>query len=603
MFIYAAVVNERMDPRADLLFEVSWEVCNKVGGIYTVVTSKAPSMQENYENYYLIGPYFPDKLRGIFEETPVPEQCKDCFERLKQVGIEVHTGQWLIKGTPKVMLVDYTDFQYKNNEIKTLLWERFKLDSLSTQYHDFDEPVVWAWAVGRVVEELTGIFNKKTVLHTHEWMSGAALLYCKDRNVPLGSVFTTHATMLGRTLATNKVDIYQLDSISPSEAQRHGPGLWAKVQMERICAREADVFTTVSAITGAEAEKFLGRKPDVIVTNGLDFAKFPTLDESAVRHRIFKQRIHTFLMYYFFPYYEFDLENTLIYFIAGRYEFHDKGIDVLIKSLSRLNERLKKEKTNKTIITFFWVPAGMKSIKSELLENRSHFFDIKDDIDDLGEELRNTLTYLLVSGKQISKENIFDKDLLQDLKVKIRRLKQSGKPPVATHDLYHEESDPILSMLGQEGLANDEDDPVKVVFYPIYLTGADGLLDLTYRESLNAGNLGIFPSFYEPWGYTPLETSALGVSAVTTDVAGFGSYVQDKAKGRFPGIFVIPRKQSEELAIQKLTDVMYDFAHLSKHERTENRISAKKLAETADWKHFVENYIKAHNLALERSNL
>jgi glycogen(starch) synthase len=402
------------------------------------------------------------------------------------------------------------------------------------------------------------------------------------------------------------VDIYrEADTIDPdSEARKHGPGLWAKFQMERICANTADVFTTVSSITALEAEKFLGKKPDIILPNGLDIEKFPTLDQLNVRHNILKQKMDTYIMYHFFPYYQFDLENTLTYFVAGRYEFRDKGLDILIKSLADLNDKLKKEKCEKTVVMFFFVPAGVKGTKLSLLENRSHFFDMNDTVEEESLALKSKLTYLLLSNKKISKASLFSKDILNDLKVKTNRFKKSGTPPVVTHEMADPEHDPILQSLKTHNLKNSAEDRVKVVFYPIYLTGADGLLDTTYYESISAGNLGIFPSFYEPWGYTPLEASVHGVASVTSDVSGFGAYVTPQTQDKkIPGVFILNRLgKTPEEETNQLTQVLYDFLHLSRHERIENNISARKIAESCDWARFITHYITAHNLALSKKD-
>ncbi len=593
-----------MEPKAEVCFEISWEVCNKVGGIYTVVKSKANRMLEQYkENYFLVGPYFPQKAFGIFEETMPPEHCKPCFEKLKQEGIEVHTGKWLIKGEPNVLLIDFTNFNKNTNGIKKALWDTYQVDSLGTDYYDFDEPVVWAWAVGKVIEELSAVYEgKKIVAHAHEWMSGAALLYLRSKNAPVGTVFTTHATMLGRTLASQNVDIYGTTIENPAEeAKKHGPGVNAKYLMEKTCAKQAHVFTTVSEITGIEAEKLLGVKPQVLLFNGLDIEKFPSFEEASTRHRLFKNRIQEFLMYYFFPYYHFDIKNTLIYFIAGRYEFRDKGVDVFIKALGRLNEILVKENCETTIVAFFWIPGNVRAIRPELLESKTYFTDLKDSLADVRDSVLNELLYLLASGNEITKESLLDKEFLAEVRPKLLRLKRKGNPPLSTHVLHDETNDQIVQALRAVGLDNGPEDKVKAVFYPIYLTGADGLLDTSYYESMSGSHLGVFPSYYEPWGYTPLEAAALGVSSVTTDLAGFGRYLCTECdQGKYPGVFVLERfGKSEDEILQQLTEFLSRFAHFSKKERVENKIQAYKTAAAADWKNFVERYVKAHNLAVQ----
>lgn len=596
-----------MEKKADIICEVSWEVCNKVGGIFTVVQSKALQTMAHYDgNYFLIGPYFTKKVFGIFDEKLPPDNCRACFDELKNEGIECHFGTWLIKGNPDVILVDFHNFAKNKNDIKRALWDAYKIDSLNTEYFDFDEPVVWAWAVGRVIEKLAEAFSdKKLVAQFHEWLSAAGLLYLKHKNIKVGTVFTTHATTLGRTIANTDRDLYGLlDKINPDvEAANSGACVLAKHQTEKNAANSADVFTTVSEITGIESEKLLGRKPDVLLLNGLDMAKFPTFEEASIKHKLFKNRIYQFLFYYFFPYYSFDISKTLIYFLAGRYEFRDKGVDVFISALGRLNERLKSEKSDRTIVTFFWVPGNIKAIKQDLLENKTYFLDVKDTVDDAADEIKNKITYLLISKNEITSKSVFSEDFFQDITPKVRRISRKGVPPLSTHELYNEDSDSILNAFKAAGLFNTEQDRVKVIFYPIYLSGADGLLDTSYYESMQGSHLGVFPSYYEPWGYTPLEGGALGVSSVTTDLAGFGRYLCQNGctKEKYPGIFVLERfRKSYDEIVTGLTDILYRFAHTSLQERVENKIMAQKVAATADWKFFIENYINAHNLAVKK---
>ena len=595
-----------MDAKGDVCFEVSWEVCNKVGGIYTVVQSKILPMQAHYgQNYALIGPYFPKKVYGIFEEQLPPDECKRALEVLRAEGIEVHYGTWLTQGSPRVFLIDFTKFSARKNDIKKNLWDWFQIDSLFTEWFDFDEPAVWSYAVGRLIEELSKEYaNKKVVAHFHEWLAGAALLYLRHQNAKVATVFTTHATTLGRSLAMQERDIYEalVKIDSDKEARALGPSVWAKHVLEKQSAKNAHVFTTVSEVTAMEAEHFLGRKPDVLLFNGLNIAKFPTFEEASVKHQLFKNRIKQFLMVYFFPYYSFDIDNTLIYFLAGRYEFHDKGVDVFIKALAKLNQQLKKERCTKTIVAFFWIPGNVKAIRPEILESKTFVKDVQDTLQDAHEDIHSRLLYLMLTGKEVSTDSLLNSDFVQELRPKLKRIKREGLPPVTTHELYDEQDDLIVRALRDVGLENAKDDPVKVIFYPIYLSGADGLLDTSYYESMQGAHLGVFPSYYEPWGYTPLEAAALGVSSVTTDLAGFGRYLCAECKqGPYPGVFVLPRfKKSEDEIVTALTQMMSRFAHFSPKERVENKMTAQQIAATADWKNFIERYIEAHNLAIEK---
>lgn len=594
----------KMEKQADYLFEVSWEVCNKVGGIYTVVKSKAAEIIGYYkENYFTIGPFFPEKVVGEFQEKVPPDKLAKVFEKLQKQGIKCHYGSWLIKGEPNTILIDFSEFTSKKDEIKTSLWQNFKIDSLNTQYFDFDEPVIWSYAVGKLLEEIKNAFkDKKIVAQFHEWLSGAGLLYLKQNKVKIGTVFTTHATILGRTMSFANEDLYEIfDKINP-EKKAYEYGIQAKYLAEKQSALNADVFTTVSEITAIEAEHLLGKKPDVLLPNGLDLNKFPTFEEASIKHRLYRERIREFLLYYFFPYYSFDLDNTLLYFLCGRYEFRAKGIDIFIKALARLNEKLKKNNSKKTIVAFFWVPGNIRSIKTELLESRAFFEDIKDSIDDDINEIKNKIIYSIVSKKGITEKTIFNEDFMHENKKKVLKLMKKGNPALSTHDLHDEQNDSIIKSLNKAGLLNKKEDRVKVVFYPIYLTGADGLLDLSYYECMQGSHLGVFPSYYEPWGYTPLEAAALGVSSVTTDLAGFGRYVNEKSvQSKNPGIFVLKRlgKKDDEV-VKELTNSFYYFSNLSKQDRIKNKMEAQRLASLVDWDVLIKNYIEAHNLAIKR---
>ena len=586
---------------ADFLFEISWEVCNKVGGIYTVVKSKVrPSVERYGSHYFLIGPYFPKKVQGEFQDKLPPENFKLAFEQLKKEGIVCHFGTWLVPGSPNTILIDFSAFAQKKDEIKKRLWEVFKIDSYGTQYFDYDEPIVWSVAAGMLIENLASE-DIKIVAHCHEWLAGGALLYLKISGAKVATVFTTHATMLGRTLASQQINLYsELKSIDP-EKQAYTYHVATKHQTEKACAQNATVFTTVSEITGLEAEHFFKRKPDVLTLNGLDLSKFPTFEESTIKHKLFKSKVNEFLIYYFFPYYSFDLDATLIYFICGRYEFHDKGIDILIKSLGKLNQKLKDEKSEKTVVCFFWIPGNIRGMKADILESKTFYNDVRESIIDSMEDIKNRITVSLVSQRKIAAETLFDEDTLDEVERKVLKLKRFGVPALSTHDLYNEDTEPILGAFRSCQLLNKKEDRVKVVFYPIYLTGADGMLDLNYYESMQAGHLGIFPSYYEPWGYTPLEAGALGVPAVTTDLAGFGRYIKERQKSGQTGIFVLPRfNRTDDETVTDLSNVMYNYALLSKQQRVETKIEAKNLAQTADWKSFIEFYVKAHSLAVER---
>ncbi len=591
-----------MKPEAEYVFEVSFEVCNKVGGIHTVVASKAAEMMKYYPKYYAIGPYYEQKAKeALIDEAP-PSVIKKAFEQMQKQGVNCHYGKWIdAEGEPPAILIDFFPMMDKKAEIKTRLWEKFQIDSYIAGY-DYDEPTVWSTAVGMLLHEIEiELKNKKMVAHFHEWLCGPGLLYLKMNNSKIRTVFTTHATMLGRALSGSGYPLYEnLKHIDPVK-EAYNSNIQAKFFTERASAQQADVFTTVSEITAVEAEKILGRKPEVLVLNGIDMRKFPTIEETSIKHITCREKIREFLTFYFFPHYDFPLEHNLIFFLSGRNEYRNKGIDVFVKSLAMLNEQLKKDKAKRTISAFIWVPLGHRGIKTGILENKSYYQHIKNFVQWNSAEILKSITYDLILEKDLSKDTIFTNKFLQEARKNIMHFKRSGNPPLCSHYIDNEDNNEIIKALKQNGLLNRKEDNVKVILYPVYLAGDDGLINLPYMDALSGTHLGIYPSYYEPWGYTPLENAGMGVASATTDLAGFGRFIQDKTNKESPGIWVIPRFQkSDDEVIKKLFDLMYMYAKFSHEERVENKLHAKQTAELADWKILIKNYIEAHNLALKR---
>ncbi len=584
---------------SELLFELSWEVCNKVGGIYTVVMSKASLMKKNFKNYILVGPYFPEKAKFDFEESEAPLEIQSSFDEVSKEGIKCYYGKWKIKGEPFTILIDFKEFLDKKNDIKKELWETYQIDSLKAGW-DFEEPMIWSYAAGKVIEKISSRMpSLKASAQCHEWMAGFTLLYLKKANAKVGTVFTTHATMLGRSLAGNNYDLYNLlDKINPKD-EAYKLQIEAKFLTEKACAENCDAFTTVSEITALEAEKFLGRKADVLVLNGLDINKFPTIEETSIKHITVREKIREFISYYFFPYYSFDLNHNLIFFIVGRYEFHNKGIDLFIKALAKLNEKLKQEDSKRTITAFFWIPAKHYGIRTEVLENKNYYRHIKNYVNYNSDEIISNIIENIMSQKKISVSAIFSDEFLDHLKKDMMRFKRKGIPPLSTHYM-DEDQDLMINEMKKNGLLNREEDKVKSIVYPVYLDGMDEMINLNYYDTMAGCHLGIFPSYYEPYGYTPLEAAALGVCSMTTDLSGFGMFIQKQQKKK-EGIFILKRMNvPDEEAINDFTDLLYDYSKFTHVERVHNKTVAKNLAALADWGILIENYILAHNLAVKK---
>ena len=587
--------------KPDFAFEVSWEVCNKVGGIYRVVQSKIGQMKSYYnDSYVLIGPYIADKVKGEFVEEEPPQKIKKSIEELSKVGAIAHYGRWRTFGMPKVILIDVSNCFGLANEIKAFNWEHFKIDSLNSDFYDYDYPILWANLAGRFIESFERLNPEiKIVAHFHEWLSGAGLLYLKAKKSKVGCVFTTHATVMGRTLAGGNKDLtYLFESGWDFDEKAKEFKVHTKHQTEKASAQNADVFTTVSQITSKEAKLLLGREPEVIVENGLDASSFPTFEEASVKHRLFREKMRTFLMKMFYPYYAIDLEKSLSFFVAGRYEFYSKGLNVLIDALGELDKELKKSRVNKTIFVFFFIPADNGAINTELMKAKGYFDDLMDSYDESQNEIRQRIFYSLFSSKNLSLKTILGKDFHSKFSKVKDIIKSKGNAPVCTH-IINNESDLILSALRANNLTNSKENKVKVVYYPIYLNGADGLLDLDYFEALSACHLSVFPSMYEPWGYTPLESISFGVPSITTDLAGFGRFIREQGL-EDEGVFVLNFEgKSYHDRVNQLIDKMLSYCNNSQADRIQLKMKAKNTSYKADWSKLVKKYFKAHELAIQ----
>lgn len=577
------------------VFEVSWEVTNKCGGIHTVVTSKLPLMQANYDNYCAIGPLF-DELPHDFIQQEPPESYARAFSSLVAEGIRCVYGTWLVNGKPNAILIDARSLLKYIDGIKGWLWQKYGVDSINAAY-DFNEPLAWSWGVGKFLESIANQFpNSNIIAHLHEWLSGFAILYLKDKNARISTVFTTHATMLGRTLSSHDAKLFEsLDHINPEEeAKKYG--VMDKFSTEKACALNADVFSTVSEMTAKECEAFFGRKPEVL-PNGLAIDSFPTFEETVFRHLKNKEKLSDFLMSHFFPHQSFDLTDSLFFYFGGRYEFKNKGFDIMLESLAKLNEYLKSTGSKKTIVMFFFVATQSSGPKAELLENKSYVEGLTATVHEQADYLLQRIVLNVMQGDQLHVE-ILPPDFMDELKRSFRFVKRLGNPLLCTHKI-DEGNDPTIQHLKRLGLDNRADDRVKVVFIPLYLDGSDSLMNVGYYEAVSGCHLGIFPSYYEPWGYTPLESIALGVPAVTTNTAGFGRYIQEEVMGTHSGLFIIDRTKEQHEVIDELYSVMKEFCELDRNARVSRKMNAHALSTYADWRQLIKHYLSAHKNAIK----
>lgn len=536
--------------KTELLFETSWEVCNKVGGIHTVISTKALNIvNELGDNYILIGPdvWREDSSNPEFIQDDII--CNDWRTRALAEGLKVRIGRWNIAGKPLVFLIDFTPYFGQQNEIFARFWETYKLDSISGQW-DYIEPALFGYAAGKVIESYTTFYHDHhdIVAQFHEWMTGTGVLYLKKHAPWIATAFTTHATVLGRCIAGHGKPLYgKLEEYNPVQMAREF-NVIAKQSLEKITAAEADVFTTVSELTARECTQFLGKNVDMVTPNGFEDSFVPGEAEfdgkrEAAREKLI--RVSEALLGY-----KPD-SNTFFISTSGRYEFRNKGMDIFIDSLAELskNENIKRE-----CIAFILIPAYHKGPRQDIAE--------------------------FLNGNA--------------------PLPQGDK--YLTHNLHYPDSDMVLKRLSEKGLFNNHTDKVKVIFVPSYLNGNDGIFNMPYYDLLIGFDLTIYPSYYEPWGYTPLESLMFHIPTVTTTLSGFGLWVKDNFRDPDGGIAVINRTDTNEAEVTRaISDFASGLISATNEKTDEARRKAFEISRIAMWDTFVSYYFKAYDKALTGS--
>ena len=594
-------MNDLQSSQSPLLIEVAWEVCSQIGGIYTVIKTKAPTMTARWgTNYVLVGPYHQHTSSLEFEAAPPPEHIAPVLTLANEKGLQCKFGYWLSDGRPQVILIDYTARNAELANDKYYLW---KDNGVSIDGADGEVDAVTAF--GFCVADLFQCFAEhspqKIIGHFHEWMAGVAVPRIRHLNLPVGTIFTTHATQLGRYIAGNDPNFYDnLPNLSAdSEARRYM--IWSKHAIEKAAAHSAHIFTTVSEVTAKEAHHVLDRKPDMVLPNGLNPHSFTALHEFQNLHLQYKERIHEFVMGHFFPSYSFDLDNTLYFFTSGRYEYKNKGMDIFIESLYQLNQRLRSIPNAPTIIAFIVTRAPTKSLNVTSLQNHLRFEDLKTATREMERLLGQKVLNAVARGHLPTYEDILSEDIQLRLKRSILARRTEQWPPVVTHDLWDDNNDAILNHLRHRNLLNSPDDKVKVIFHPDFLS-LTSLLSLDYDQFVRGCHLGVFPSYYEPWGYTPLECLALGLPTVTTNLSGFGAYVERHVPDALQnGVLVLNRAQeSAERSIEQLTTFLTRFTSFDRRERIALRNRAERLTERFTWDILCSHYNRAHTEVIER---
>lgn len=540
--------------RPDYIFEVSWEVCNLVGGIYTVLSTKAKTLQKlNKDKVIFIGP-------DIWKDTPSPYFIEDnkvtkgwLEQKQLPFDLKVRTGRWDIPGKPIVILVDFTPLYNHKNELYKLMWDLYGVDSMPA-YGDYDEASAFAWASALVIENYYLYINgsrHNVVAHFNEWTTAMGLLYIKHFVPGIATLFTTHATSMGRSIAGNNKPLYDYLNGYNGDQMAQELNMVSKHSVEKRAAQNADCFTTVSDITAKECSQLLERTPDVVTPNGFERNFVPAKGELTIKRQEARQKLLNIAknLIGYTP-----SDDAFLIATSGRYEYRNKGIDMFVDAIGRIAQRYD---INREIIAFVMSPGWVDTPRADLLERM--------------QENKEYTTPL------------FD--------------------PIVTHNLHNYDSDNVINQMHWLGLSNHRDSKVKIIFIPSYLTGNDGLLNMRYYDVLVGMDATAFPSYYEPWGYTPLESVAFGIPTITTQLSGFGQWVLSHEANTLTktGVKVLQRYDNNFISTsQQLADAIVEMSKMSKKDKNTIDRAATKLAAEAEWKNFIVYYEQAFEIALQR---
>lgn len=541
------------------IFETSWEVCNKVGGIYTVLSTRAKTLQDVLKDKcFFIGPDF-----WIGRKNPLFKESKTLMKRWREHAeenedLKFRIGRWQIPGEPIAILVDFNPFFSERNNIFAWAWENYGVNSLNA-YGDYDDSLVFSWAAGRVIESYCRYFHltekDNVVFQAHEWQTCLAAMYVKKYVPEVATIFTTHATTTGRSIAGNGKPLYDYLFAYNGDQMASELGVEAKHSVEKNAALAVDCFTTVSDITDRECKQLLTRGSDVILMNGFenDFVPSPA---TAFRERRRNARISMLRVANALTGSKMN-DDTLIVATGGRYEFKNKGIDAFIDAMNRLrfDENLKRP-----VLAYIFVPAWMREARTDL--------------------------------KQVLKA--------------LTRSKGGLNNPRITHELNEPWNDKVLDQMNYLNIQNKPEDNVKIIFVPCYLDGNDGIFNKLYYDLIIGADITVFPSYYEPWGYTPTESVAFHVPCITTDLAGFGLWA-NSLKGApseiEDGVKTIHRSDYNfEEVSETIAQTILKFSKFDNAQVKAARKAAERVAEQALWKHFIKYYYEAYDIALRKRN-
>lgn len=534
----------------EYIFETSWEVCNRVGGIYAVLSTRAASMVKQYgeSKVYFFGP----DLWCDGQESPYFTESKSLLKAWRKQaaaeGLQVRVGYWNVPGRPRAILLSFGQYFQKKNDIYANFWNLFRVNSIAA-YGDYDESCMFGYATGVVMESLyryLELYDKAVCAHFNEWMTAFGLFYVKEHLPEVGTLFTTHATSIGRSIAGNQKPLYDFINYYDGDQMAQELNMVSKHSVEKQAAHHADCFTTVSDITNIECAQLLEKPADVVTPNGFESDFVPQgqqMQKARRASRALLKKIAEKILDYPLK------DNTIFIGTAGRYEYKNKGLDVFMNTLRRVLDH--SDELEREIVAFILVPAWISGPRADLQK-------------------------ALAEGTPLNSWNRF-----------------------TTHELNDYDNDNIMGAQRWLGLNNADYQRVKFIFVPSYLHGNDGIFNCTYYDLIAGLDLTIFPSYYEPWGYTPLESAAFGIPTITTTLAGFGLWAQEFSQDAANGIGVVKRTDGNfQQTVDDIAQMLVHYSNLPKTTRDAARKKAQKISQKALWKNFFTYYEEAYKIAL-----
>ena len=540
----------------EYLFESSWEVCNKVGGIYTVLSTKAHTLVQSFkDNLIFIGPdvWGEKNAPDFIEDSKLFTDWKIYAETTDNLQIKI--GRWNVPGTPPVILVDFKQYFKERDSFFYSMWDSFQVDSMHA-YGDYDESCIFAYAVGKVIESFYHFYkleSKKVAALFNEWMLGMGALYIQKQIPAIATLFTTHATSIGRSIAGNNKALYAyMDGYNGDQMARE-LNMEAKHSLEKQTAHYVDCFTTVSDITAHECEQLLDKAPDIVTPNGFEPNFVPAKQEYTKKQKEARKALLNMA--------EKLLgcpisSDAFLVSTSGRYEYRNKGIDVFIEAMNRIRT---SGKLQREVVAFIMVPAWVHASRADLKE-------------------------------------VITKDIKTTAPLQM---------PFITHWLNQMEQDKVLNYIAHAGFTNAANEKLKIIFIPCYQDGHDGILNKPYYDLLIGMDATVYPSYYEPWGYTPLESIAFGIPTVTTNLAGFGLWAKKHVTGNdiCEGVAVIIRDDFNYFEVaDAITNAILTLVSKDNKETKNIRKRCSELATEAEWSKFIVYYEEAFRIALGNAN-